>query len=473
MNKPVTNKDFQVDWTKVNPELAREGKKIVLPNEPGPMSIPDSIDTLKRIQKAEEAVFAVNETVNCHFFDGLVALARAMKQIYGYSLSVPTPGFFGDNPPQLVHVKTGPKPEDYAQVPFGRFKLPNVDGFIATAYGTVRGIPVLRIGGEIKHKHRNIVMELVKLTKKFSQEHSIYTGRSIVLRKDESGGIDFDDPLEFIDPFHRVEEPIFNRETEHLIDTTVLGPIAHSDECRAFKIPLKRGILFEGPYGCGKSLTARHVARCANANGWTFVLVDNSMALKYALDFAKMYQPCVVFAEDIDRIAGNRNEGANDLLNMIDGVVGKSDEIITLLTTNFVDKIEKGFLRPGRLDAVISIQPPDKEAAERLVRAYAGNTLDPKAKLDRAVKIMAGNIPATIREVVERSKLSMVVNGRNQITGDDLYTSALSMQNHLDIIEKARASGAEEPDTVLEQVGKVVDTKVHALLKKLTNGEIE
>lgn len=451
----------ETDWAARTVDIKRQGTAIVLPADPSEMGLLEGAEVLKRAHKDEMQVYAIHEHIPVHFFDGLVALFAVMKDKYGYVGTQSKQTWFGPQPPRLIHVKVGPRPEDFLQVPFGQFKLPGIDATIETSYENVKGIPQLTINGEVRAKERKIVMELVLATVEYAKANSIYKGRCIKLQKDESGGVDFSSPLEYFDPFSGTELPIFNRVTEKLIETTLLTPIAHADICRKNNIPLKRGVLLEGPYGTGKSLTAKQAAREASRNGWTFVLVDNVKAIKYALTFAKMYQPCVVFAEDIDRLVGSRNEGANDLINEIDGVVGKDSEIITVLTTNFVEKIDKSMLRPGRLDAVISLKAPDEEAVERLIRFYAGDLLDPSVDMQPTAKSLAGNIPATIREVVERAKLGMIQRGANVIVADDLAAAAESMLNHLAILNGAK-EGQVEPDIdeLLNDLVKANVTKI-------------
>lgn len=440
----TNGKDKGPDWASIDMEIVNEGTRLVLPDDPGTMTPTEGIKALKRYEEAQNMVFSIFETVHVHFYDGAVAFARALKERFGYAMSRPTPDFFGSNPPQMIHVRCGPKTTDVIQIPFGRFEVPNVEGYVQTSYTMSRGIPVFQITGQVKAKDKKIVMELVKLTIRFSKEQSIYKGQSIILQNNEDGGLNFDEPLEFFDPKGH-EIPIFNEDTVRLVETAVFAPIMKSAQCRKANIPLKRGILLEGPYGTGKSLLARDIASKANGHDWTFILVTKSEALEYALRFAKMYQPAVVFAEDIDRITDNRNDGANSLLNYIDGVVGKNDEIIVCLTTNYAHKIDKSFLRPGRLDAIVSIRPPEGPTVERLIRFYAGDLLDPKANLTKVGEKLTGNIPAVIREVVERSKLSMLYNDRTSITADDLMIMADSMGGHLEMIANA-AEGRGETD---------------------------
>lgn len=469
----TTTDVVEVKWDKIELDLERSGEKIILPNDPGPMSIDDGISALERIKVAENTTYTINEKVDCHFYDGVVAFARALKHKYGFSQAVPTPGFFGSKPPHFIHVKTGPGPNDNIQVPFGSFKLPNISGTLSLSYGESRGIPVLVVGGQVKAKERTIVMEIVNLTKKFSKEQSIYRGKSIILEKDETtDGLNMDEPLRFFDPHAGSEVPIFNKETEELIDVAILTPLRKSAACRTAKIPLKRGILLEGEYGCGKTLTARQVAGVANENNWTFILVSSAQALKYALTFAKMYQPCVVFTEDIDRISDDgRNERANDLINEIDGIVGKNDEIITILTTNFASKIDKAMLRPGRLDTVVSVRPPEAEAVERLIRFYAGDSLDPKSNLEQVKTELAGKIPAAIREVVEKSKLAMLHYGHSKITEKELLVSAAGIRNHLELIARA-AEGKRQVPSLEEAFGDIFKTKFGETVRTIVAEEL-
>jgi transitional endoplasmic reticulum ATPase len=431
------------------------------------MTEEDAIEALQRVIVAKNTVYTISENVPCHFYDGMVAFARALKHKYGFSQAVPTPGFFGPQPPQFVHVKTGPNPNDNIQVPFGSFKLPNISGVLQTGYNIVKGIPVLNISGKVKAREKHIVMEIVNLTKQFSKAESIYSGKSIILeRNDADDGIDFNEQLEFFDAARGTDKPIFNRDIERLIDVAVMTPITKSSICRARNIPLKRGVLLSGPYGTGKSMTAKYIAKVANENGWTFILCKSSMSLKYALNFAKMYQPCVIFAEDIDRLVDDRNEGANDLINDIDGVVGKRDEIITVLTTNFANKIDKAMLRPGRLDTIVALNAPDAETVERLVRFYAKEEISDKEKIDDACKVMAdaGHFPSTISEIVQKAKMFMIQSGGTSIGDADLQSANLDMGNHMAILDSAREGKRETPDLDY-LIGNIVKSKTDEIIK--------
>lgn len=459
--------EAKVDWEKIDMELERKGEKIILPALPGPMSIEAAIGALNRILVAENTEYAISEKVDCHFFDGMVAFARALKHKYGYSQAVPTPGFFGPKPPQFVHVKTGPNPKDNIQVPFGAFKLPNISGVLQTGITNSKGIPCLMIHGKVKAKEKHIVMEIVNLTKQFSKAQSIYSGKSIILERDDAtNGINFDEQLQFFDASRGTDRPIFNRDIERLIDVAVLTPITKSAICRQRNIPLKRGVLLSGPYGTGKSMTAKYIAKVANENGWTFILCKSSLSLKYALNFAKMYQPCVIFAEDIDRLVDDRNEGANDLINDIDGVVGKRDEIITVLTTNFANKIDKAMLRPGRLDTIVALNSPDAETVERLVRFYAKEEISEAEDIKAACELMAkaGHYPSTISEIVQKAKMFMIQSGGNAINDADLQSANLDMANHMAILDSAREGKRETPD--LDYIiGNIVKAKTDEVIK--------
>jgi len=309
--------------------------------------------------------------------------------------------------------------------------------------------------GNFKRKDVGVVMDIVLKAREIVREASIYRGRAIQLVLDEEYNVNSSAPPKFIPDLEsaRLEELVLNDIEEKQIDASLWTPIRKADACRKNKIPLKRGILLEGRYGIGKSMTARMTAKICEENGWTFIMLPDVRGLRGALEFARRYAPAVVFAEDIDRAIAQRDDLGNDLINVIDGVVGKGDEVITVLTTNYVEKLDRAMLRPGRLDAVIRIKTPDVSSAERLIKTYARDTLAKKANIRAIAKQLseAQAIPATIREVVERSKLTMLSQERVEISEDDLVVAATSMIEHLELLN-------EKPNqkSKAEQLGEIV-----------------
>ena len=125
---------------------------------------------------------------------------------------------------------------------------------------------------------------------------------------------------------------------------------------------------------------------------------------------------------------------------MIDGISSKGTEIMVVLTSNHVEKINRAMLRPGRLDAVITITAPDQQAVKRLIRLYGRELVDPNDELELASAVLTGQIPAIIRECTERAKLYAI--GRSdddnslQITDEDVHGAAVGMKPHMDLLEQ-------------------------------------
>ena len=76
-----------------------------------------------------------------------------------------------------------------------------------------------------------------------------------------------------------------------------------------------------------------------------------------------------------------------------------------MLTTNHLENINPAMLRPGRLDSIINVLPPDAEAVSRLFHLYGGSTIAADEDLSKAADLLSGTIPAVIAEVVKRAKL--------------------------------------------------------------------
>lgn len=419
-------------WDSTDVKIVYEGRQFVFPNEPEKIGLDDVLKIVRRIKEAEEQRYDVMEWVHGAPWDALTAVAKAMHEIYGVVIAESIQTFFGEIKPQLITINTGPEADDTIQVSMGQMSLPNITSPVQIGLhptGTY-------IKGEVMRKDRDALVQIAVLARKIMATDSIYKGKAIKLGVDDDGDLMLSQQPEFIQLKNVSEnDMIHTPTTTRSIRTSIFGPLKHTDGARRNKIPLKKGILLHGKYGTGKSLTARVTAKVAVDNGWTFIMLDKPQGLGSAIEFARTYQPCVIFAEDIDRAADRDDDSVNTLVNLLDGLISKDLEMMVVLTTNFIEKIDKALLRPGRFDAVIRIQPPDENTAIRIVHQYGRELIPADTDLSEVGKVIAGQIPATIREVVERAKTDMLIEGRSHLIAEDLQACAEGMAEHIALLE--------------------------------------
>ncbi len=444
--RPLTDDEVKLQrqaWDKLDVPIRYDGRAITLPAEPSNMPLDKAITALMRLRVDEEQDYKVHEMFDAYPHDAAVAFVKAAQRLYGFasfgSEGHKTPFGVFEEPPEMISVKTGIGDNDFVLVPLGELKLPGVNQPIKTRFyhDDDNDKTVFLVHGTIKKKDRHIVLELANETRAILKAESIYRGKPLRIKVDSDGDLDTDNPPEFMDVTEMTEESVlFDADIHDQILTNILVPIKHTKECQKHGIPIKRTALLEGPFGTGKSLTARLIARVAENHGWTFILLDRVQGLKAALEFANRYAPAVVFAEDIDRIASERTDDMNDLINVIDGVISKRSQIMTVLTTNFLEKLNPVILRPGRLDAVISIRAPGPKTVERLIRHYAGGLLADEVDLTNSGEELKGQIPATIRESVERAKLGMIGRGGDTLIDRDIVIAGQTMKTHLEALNR-------------------------------------
>lgn len=460
-------------------EIDYAGTRITLPAEPERMKLRKAIEVLLDKAAAEEQEYKILERIPGLPLDAAHAFVAVLKRRYGWAAATTKQTMFGPEPPQMKQVRIGHQPEDIIEVPIGQFKLHDISTKIETGFAPPSNdrksqFMDFYIKATVDHKDRAVIMNLITETREYLQTNSIYRGKALRLTVD--GGGDLDSLIEpiFVD-LSKIDtySLVLNDDVQGLLDVALTTPIRKTDSCRKHRIPLKRGILLHGPYGTGKTLCAAVTARHAveSRHGWTYVMVDDVNALAATLEFARQFQPCVVFAEDIDRIVDkDRSDEANDIINTIDGVLNKGDEVITVLTTNHIDKLPAVMLRPGRLDAIVPINLPDAKAAERLVRYYAGDLLPANANLGDLGAVLADSkfIPAAIREVVERAKLSMLMYDRKGLAQADLLNSANGLRAHAELLQEKPADASPA-----EAFGLAFKTLLHAQAAAKLNGSTE
>ncbi len=429
-------------------QVERFGTALTIPER---MSIDQAVALLMARKEYEEKEVIISRDYDTFPWDGAHALQKVLEKKFGWAQAVPQRHFFGENPPQMMTIDVGPGQKQ--EVMWGQFTLPTVEGLLKTdTTRNAAGRVGFKLAAKVKRKDEATVRELFDEVGAYIKDHSIYRGKAIKIRFLDGDGdvIPLPEP-KFMETDHIVESQlIFSEDLRAAIETNLFTPIRKARDCLLNGIQLKRGVLLGGTYGCGKTLAAAVASKIAVDSGITFIYAERADELGRAVEFAKQYQSpaAVIFCEDIDRsMSGGRTVDMDEILNVVDGIESKNSNIIVVLTTNALESINQAMLRPGRLDAVIDVTPPDSLAVEKLIRFYGGVMVSQFSDLSEVGRVLAGNIPAVIAEVVKRAKLSQLTLQPpgtliNELSAEALLEAAQTMVRQINLL-KPRPSAAE------------------------------
>lgn len=412
--------------------IQRSGEKITVPPN---VSYDEAIQTLQHIQKYENETTNFVDVVLGSYYDAAYAFYKALQVEFGFVFQS-----FGEAKSLEVGLA------QRVGLPLGGFTVPGMSGQIVMGFHLderLQRVYFKAINKGMLRKDEPRMKKLMVTTRELLANESIYKGQAVRVNfRDICGdAVKVPEP-EFIDTRggSNPEALILPTDVDAAVKTSIFAPIQYSAEVKAAGIPLKRGVLLAGPYGTGKSLTSLVTSHLAVKHGWTFIYCAQAAELKACLDFAKQYQPAVVFCEDIDRsMSGDgRTATMDDVLNTIDGIESKTSEIMIVLTTNHLEDLNQALLRPGRLDAIIEFKAPDAAAAAKLVALYAKGRLEDGVNLLNVGEELKGNIPAVVREIVERAKLSALSLSKGTSTTlseHSLIESARTMRNQIELLK--------------------------------------
>lgn len=164
------------------------------------------------------------------------------------------------------------------------------------------------------------------------------------------------------------------------LDRTVVRFCANRQRLRVLGLPTKRGVMFYGSPGTGKTHTIRYLATQLENHTTFLVTAEQIGLLPEYFALARLMQPVIFVIEDADLLAKSRDlmhgpqEEAllNHLLNEMDGLKEDAD-ILFILSTNKPEVLEEALVaRPGRIDQLIEFPKPDSECRSRLIELYGG-----------------------------------------------------------------------------------------------------
>ncbi|MFI5499840.1 AAA family ATPase [Nocardia asteroides] len=240
-------------------------------------------------------------------------------------------------------------------------------------------------------------------------------------------------------------------ETKQALTEAVLWPLRHPDSFARLGIDPPRGVLLYGPPGCGKTFLVRALAGTGQLSVHAVKgaeLMDkwvgsSERAVRELFQRARDSAPSLIFLDEVDALAPRRGQssdsGVSDrvvaaLLTELDGVEPLRD-VVVLGATNRPELIDPALLRPGRLDRLVFVPPPDGAARLDILRT-AGRSVPLADDVDLAAlaEDLDGYSAADCAALLREAALSALRRDMSaaDVTAADVATARATVRPSLD-----------------------------------------
>lgn len=202
-------------------------------------------------------------------------------------------------------------------------------------------------------------------------------------------------------------------------------------------IRIPKGVLMEGPPGCGKTLLAKATAGEAGVpfyftSGSDFVEMFVGVGASRTRDLfaqARKNSPCIIFIDEIDAIGRKRSSSPygghsemeqtlNQILVEMDGF-GTSEGVIIMGATNRADVLDDALVRPGRFDRRITMSNPDVKSREAILNVHVKKKpIDPAVDLQVVARGTPGFSGADLENLVNEASLLAVRQDKTVVSMD-------------------------------------------------------
>lgn len=293
------------------------------------------------------------------------------------------------------------------------------------------------IRGEREKKHHLLADDLERiLYGRSSKLGSSYLSLVKQVPTDKERGL----PLLYIkEPVRRMEDVILSDNNASLLEE-VLQEHHRNELLKSHGLSPSDRLLFFGPPGCGKTLTAEVLASELSLP-LAIVRIDSVISsylgetasnLRQVLDFVSSV-PMVVLFDEFDALAKERDDAAdhgelkrvvNAFLQLLDVYEGRS---LLIAATNHEGTLDSAVWR--RFDEVMLFEPPNLEQLRRLLTCkLRGVRRDFDLESNEVANLFKGMTHADVERVLRKAAKEMVISG-HEFLNERLLKSAIRRED--------------------------------------------
>lgn len=238
-----------------------------------------------------------------------------------------------------------------------------------------------------------------------------------------------------------------------------------------------KGVLLFGPAGVGKTLLARAVAgeagvpffSMAGSEFMEMLVGVGASRVRDLFGQAKTSAPSIIFIDEIDAIGRQRGRGVmgghdereqtlNQILVEMDGFT-PNDNVIVMAATNRGDLLDPALLRPGRFDRRITLDMPDKEGREAILKIHAkGKKFGKVINWGRIADRTVGFSGADLENMLNEAAILAARDGKKEIDGRDVEEAATKVK--LGPARRRLQSDEDRKITAYHEAGHAIVTHV-------------